>query len=316
MASRPRWGVFSTRAHLDPGALVPDVLLYDRLVFPTPAADDLERWRNNWPPDELEACLSKLDGLAHRVTWSAELREKWQEQFGKLSETAQQAEDIAFGLTPMVIAMSAWDDIRGASGQPIPPVPIAAFQTAGEAQAAAVFSAQNPPPRQELHHQVAVLFRRCLSMPLVSRSPVEGALAFDRAIELAHSEPYKLARRALYEWEDSVVSQEWPVSDAVRFLKERMIEHDALVTRTFGVATCMRVTFRLVGVAAGAAAGTAIAGPFGGFIGALAAEALKAAVGEGVEQLAEVGTARLPQFRRKDGPGALLSMGISALQPA
>ena len=33
---RQRWGTFSVRDHQDAGQLIPEVLLYDRLIFPVP----------------------------------------------------------------------------------------------------------------------------------------------------------------------------------------------------------------------------------------------------------------------------------------
>ena len=332
MHSRPRWGILSTRAHLDPGALVPDLLLYDRLVFPVPADDDLERWATEgWKPDDLRKCLDLLGPLAHSVTWSKELRDEWGTRFASMDEAAKQADGIAFGMTPMVIGMSAWKDVHSTEAESAPPVPIAAFQSAEEARAAVAYEPRAPASESDVHAGVAVLFRQCLAMPRRTHGPVEGMLAFERAIDLSRSKSYQQARRAFYDWEDGVTAQRWPVDDAVGQLKKLMIEHDALVRSRFPDAA-IRVALRIVGIASGAAVGAVVGGPAGAalggalgpFVGALAdaatksfEEATKSLVESGVENLVEMGSARLPRFRRSESasvsPGALLSMSVSAL---
>jgi len=116
--------------------------------------------------------------------------------------------------------------------------------------------------------------------------------------------------------EDAIVAQRWSVDDAVRELRRRMIAHDELVHDEFKK-TVANVASRIVGIAGGAAAGMAIAGPLGAAVGALAVEGAKALAAEGVERLVEVGSARFPLFRPGENPnvdpGAALSMAISAL---
>lgn len=53
---RQRWAAFSVRAHTHLQALATDILLYDRLIIPTPA-DESEYARfeaQGWRPDEVE----------------------------------------------------------------------------------------------------------------------------------------------------------------------------------------------------------------------------------------------------------------------
>lgn len=198
----------------------------------------------------------------------------------------------------------------------MPPIPIAAFQSPAEARAAAAFEPSLARDTPDAHRGVALLFRQCLAMPLPTHHPAEGKLAFARAIELSKSSEYQEARRALYDWEDDVVAQRWPVDTAVKALKECMIAHDGLVKSTFG-ATATRTTFRVVGIAAGAIAGQAVAERLCALAGGLAAEAARGLATAGVEKIVELGRARLPQFRRSPqaatDPGALLSMAISAI---
>jgi hypothetical protein len=315
MRSRPRWGIFSTRAHTDPGNLAADVLLYDRLVIPTPAEDDLKRWEDKgWRPADLEACLARLGPLAHGVRWDEPLREEVDRRLQVLKAIGRESEDIAYGLTPMSIAMTAWADVFSREG-PVPPVPVAAFQSKAEAEAVYAYSSKVAPEELALRQGIAALFRRCVAMPVAVNGPYEAMSALEKAIALSQRADYQDARRAMFDWEDEVLSQKWPVEAAIRELARRMTEHDGLVKKEFGK-TVKRQIFRIVGIAGGAIVGTLVAGPAGGFVGALASEGVRALADEGIQQLVEAGTARVPSFESRDttkDPGAALSMAISAM---
>ncbi len=86
--ARLLWGCYSVADHLEPRAFV---LLYDRLVIPTPSADDMARWEQRWDPERQARLLGILgptglpgtrselspvsrgeDDLGHRVSAQAE----------------------------------------------------------------------------------------------------------------------------------------------------------------------------------------------------------------------------------------------------
>ena len=51
-----RWGAFSVIDHKDDRKLATEVLIYDRLLIPTPMHWDLERWeKEEWDPKGLAA---------------------------------------------------------------------------------------------------------------------------------------------------------------------------------------------------------------------------------------------------------------------
>jgi hypothetical protein len=77
--ARRLWGCYSVADHLEPRAFVADLLLYDRLVVPVPAPDDVARWEEHWDPGRQQRLLKILGGLAERVEWSAPLREQFHE---------------------------------------------------------------------------------------------------------------------------------------------------------------------------------------------------------------------------------------------
>jgi hypothetical protein len=91
------WGSFSVADHKRPHAFVADVLVYDRLIVPTPAGDDDDRWaRNEWDTKLQATTLDVLrDGDQRRVLavpWDAAKRALYKER------TMELAADAAFDM--------------------------------------------------------------------------------------------------------------------------------------------------------------------------------------------------------------------------
>jgi hypothetical protein len=320
LESRPRWGILSTRAHLDPGKLVSDVLLYDRLVFPEPAPEDVERWRaEGWEPEKLTAILKHLGPLAHAARWTKDLRVEWKARFDALSTVASETDAIAYGMTPMVIAFTAWKDIQKKTDGV--PIPVAAFQSEEEAKAALAY--RTGPTDDPIHHGVALLFKRCLNVSAESAGALEGQAALEKAVELSATTDFQAARRTMYDWQDAISQQHWPVEKAIALLQEQMIDYDGRIQGRFGK-LAKHAAARIVSVGGGVALGAAIAGPAGSIVGGVVADGIREYVADlakglakkGIEAAVECGVARFPGFKstKSDGnPGAALSMAISAV---
>lgn len=102
---RQRWAAFSVRAHTHLQALATDILLYDRLIIPTPA-DESEYARfeaQGWRPDEVELRKIQSAGRIITIPWSAQLREEWRTGFEQLTELAV---EVAYGFTGYIAATS------------------------------------------------------------------------------------------------------------------------------------------------------------------------------------------------------------------
>src|SRR5215831_10707881 len=99
-----RWGAFSVIDHIDAGALAADVLLYDRLVLPTPEDPaDEERWKaNNWQPDLQKQRIDVLGDIADPVQWDEDRRLTYQREMDRLR--AEGATVNGFQLTGLVLA--------------------------------------------------------------------------------------------------------------------------------------------------------------------------------------------------------------------
>lgn len=104
------WGCYSVADHLPERAFVADLLLYDRLMIPTPAADDLERWQKKWDPERQARMLEILGPFAEQITWSAPLRDEWEKAFS--TQTLAQDADSAYQWTRRIISQQRGEEIR------------------------------------------------------------------------------------------------------------------------------------------------------------------------------------------------------------
>jgi hypothetical protein len=80
--SRRLWGCYSVKDHLEPRAFVADLLLYDRLVVPVPADDDIGRWEEErWDPERQKGLLEIAAPFVERIPWDDELQEQFLREF-------------------------------------------------------------------------------------------------------------------------------------------------------------------------------------------------------------------------------------------
>src|SRR5688572_33255574 len=98
-----RWGTLSVKDHKNTQGLVADLLLYDRLVFPTPPDEaQRERWRaEGWEPELLSSRLRMLGPQAIQAPWNESRRQRLREMF----EEQRQIGRDAFQTTRAVLAM-------------------------------------------------------------------------------------------------------------------------------------------------------------------------------------------------------------------
>lgn len=234
----PRWGIGSVRLHIEPDELAVAVLLFDRIVMPTPENTvEYERWASRgWKPDKLASRVVQLGDLVHIIPWDEGLRADWQARFEKAKTLGAEAERLAYGLTPTTIAMTAWEEVYGYAMRegraPVRPVPVAwysGFHGASE-ELGVEDVGGHMPALGELGREVAVLFRRELERPL-TKDPEES---LDIAVRLADDEEFTQARRSLFEWESLMAAQEVPPREAVRELCKAAMRYDEIVKHHAG----------------------------------------------------------------------------------
>jgi hypothetical protein len=101
------WGCYSVADHKSDKAFVADVVLYERVVVPVPAAPDGSDWDVEWEAAKQARLLKIMGEIALRIPWTPVRRAQWQQEW-----SAAQARDELLGpmhLTRMLIS----DEIAG-----------------------------------------------------------------------------------------------------------------------------------------------------------------------------------------------------------
>jgi hypothetical protein len=243
----PRWAVGSVRTHLDVEELILAVLLFDAIVLPTPDNDsEFARWKlRGWEPEEQEFRRINLGDLVYEVEWDDRLRGEWSSRWERLRQMGSDSEAVAYGLTPQVIAIKAWEDVfitAQQEGRAVErPVPIAWYphREAGVAREDLGLATEDlvegeeapvsaPPADDEprIERETALLFRREISVP----SSVDPDEALDAAVRLASTSEFITARRAQFDWELKVAGQKIDVEDAIRGLRRAAADYNEQVT--------------------------------------------------------------------------------------
>jgi hypothetical protein len=221
---RPRWGVGSVRLHLDIDDLALGLLLFDRLVIPTPASEaEFDRWvGQGWDPERLAHRVVQLADLVEMVPWDDQLQARWREQYDLLAELGAETEGIAYYSTPLVIADHAWSLIHreAEDAPPRPALPVIWCRSSADASVQLGIDSAN-----QVGQDIALEFRRELEYPLTEH-PEE---ALEVAYGLAVDPEFIAARRTMFEWELLVVGQSEDPVDALAGLRESARRYDEIV---------------------------------------------------------------------------------------
>ncbi|HYM08376.1 MAG TPA: hypothetical protein VEU11_17620 [Terriglobales bacterium] len=165
MASQ-RWGTFSVIDHKDAAAMVPEVLLYDKLVLPYPfSAEERQRWDIvGRDTGLLDRRFDALGPLAVKALWDLDRKKKFEVWMNELEhvdqDLAQMTEEarqkMAFAMTRHILAQD----------MPLPQdgtriVRVAAYQSEADLQSHFILDS-NPEEKERetlgylLAHRIAV----------------------------------------------------------------------------------------------------------------------------------------------------------------
>jgi hypothetical protein len=251
MGVRELWGSLSVADHIGARALVADVLLFDRVVTPTPPTGDEEeerRWvRNKWDPARQRRFLSILgqsggdDDLAVTVPWTQAKRDRFQalseasneSPTARSRERAMLAADLRFDsaqlkpdaqmMTRMILTRE-YDEHEADYAQTLPRtwvesiVPAyASFKMADQELKLRVKQPAESPARKT--QPVAQVIGWSLFVPANSDWSDEKSL--EEAAKLARTENYRLERESFRDWWRSNVGLGLPAENAVRELAKR-----------------------------------------------------------------------------------------------
>ncbi len=229
--ARERWGTFSVIDHKNAAALVPEVLLYDRLVLPVPPDDqERQRWQNKgWAPEVLDLRLGQLGDLAIRASWDLELRKDFRQRMEQLKQTQFDAtqmskeaqEALPYQMTRMILAQT---QSRVLPQDVTSVVTVAAYQSAHDFNAHFV-----------LDKASADSNRATLGFLLAQKFAVPGdkdpETALGKAIELSNDKAFREHRRKLYAWQDDVIGQGIPPQRAIQEMEEMVAQYNQCVER-------------------------------------------------------------------------------------
>jgi hypothetical protein len=103
------WGTFSVWDHVQPGAFLAEVVMYDRLVIPVPpnpdqaqtpedhafAREQWTRWeRAGWQPERMRALLDVVRPVAEPIEWDREHHEQWQQEYAEYESGSPAAANL------------------------------------------------------------------------------------------------------------------------------------------------------------------------------------------------------------------------------
>ncbi len=213
--ARERWGAFSVIDHINAAALIPEVLLYDRLVIPVPHDtyfDDRPRWVDKgWQPELLDKRLNELGDLAVRVTWNLERQKAFRLEMEKLKSIEMEAR-LPYQLTASILASEKPTLPSGISH-----VDVVAAYPSEEAFKADIQLKKAVPARNDLVKRdsdiahLGLLLGHLVAIPQDEDKPED---ALHEAIDLAKDKDFKEKRQALYEWQIKVIDQGYSPEEA------------------------------------------------------------------------------------------------------
>jgi hypothetical protein len=295
-----RWGAFSVVDHKDARKLATDVLLYDRLVLPTPPEWDRERWVSmNWDPAGLEARIVQLKeaDAAISATWDLERQKQWEQKFHDLQLDAQDM-NAALHMTRRVLAEHGRD-----------------YRPPGVFSVEVIAAYQSEMDFRDLDPHAASATSAELDFQIATRLVVPDSddpeHALDRALQVRTDSTFIRRRRRFHEWERKLLSQGVLPVDAADELVQLVAEYNESVRTSkggFRVETAMLVgglslaaLAAISGVAPSLVAGVGI----GALKGAQVISIGNAAVGAVLQIARHVRGRKEPDAAAKDFTGAM-----------
>ena len=220
---KERWAALSVKDHIDTRSLVPDILMYDRLVVPTCPAEqsEIDRWTaRGWDPKVQQKRLEKLGEIAVRVPWDLEHQIIFGTQMDNIkdkSETLNLSQEIPYKLT--ILILSQEQQSKAGFGVNVLP----AYHSIADFEADKFLLEEDQRGDQHINNQrLGLLLRHIIDIP----TDVNPENAFDTAVKLAEKDSFKAARRELYAWQEDIISRGFSVEDAARKADELVKQYN------------------------------------------------------------------------------------------
>jgi hypothetical protein len=245
-----RWGIGSTRLHLEAERLALGVLLFDRIVLPTPPdTAEGDRWDGlGWNTEAQARRIVQLGELVYFAPWDERLRNDWRQRLEHLKRIGADTEGLGYLMTPQVIAQSAWADVvaysdETGSAPQARPVPVVWAERPRD-----VVSVDNRAAVAPYEQVSAIRFRRVLEQP----ARVDPEATLDAALRLANEPEFQDARRALYTAEALAAAGAMTPDDFAARISTAVDRYNAVVA-AHERGTVRRVIHHVLPAATGAA---------------------------------------------------------------
>lgn len=294
-----RWGAFSVVDHKDARKLAADVLLYDRLVLPTPPDWDRNRWvEKEWDPDGLEQRIVQLGNAAIAATWDLERQKQWQEKFHALQEDARDM-NAALHMTRRVLAEH---------GRDYRPTGVGAVEVVAAYQSEADFNELDP------HGSLASagsMLDFLITQRLAIPEDEDQEHALKRSLELRGDSTFIKRRRRFHDWQRNILSNGVLPADAAEELVQLVSEYNDAVRKSkgsFRMETVMLVgglSFAALAAVAGVAPALVASVGIGALKGAQVVSIGNAAVGAVLQIARHLRGRKEPDANTGDFSGAM-----------
>jgi hypothetical protein len=254
--SRERWGAFSVMDHNDPASVAPDVLLYNKLVFPVPATPvDVARWESQgWHPDFQVKVLKALGGLAFSTGWNSQDQLKWADLYERLKHDTENivkeaTKELSYQATRMVLAQKDYPVPAGVDGIDV----VAADRSEREFRQRFDVDLEEV---SDITSSFGLRLRQRVAVPFSETDPMDALV---RSVELARDAGFLGKRTRVYELQNLVLSTAEP---ALESLQELDHETEALINYISVMVKPVKFTnaFAIVGIRPGYAVGRRFAG--------------------------------------------------------
>jgi hypothetical protein len=218
--AKERWGTFAVADHTRRNPFVADVLLYDRLVVPTPAdAAERTRWTKKlWAPGRLDETLAVLGDRAIPVAWDEHMREVFRTRAAAAKAVDQ---DANFGVTRQLLA----DDFLPKAGPGVVPVRVVAAY--GSAAAYEKEHSADTKPATGGSKSLTLALSHKFLVP--RRDGMSELKLLEKVVTLASKPGFKEKRNRMYEWQEKVIAEGISDEKALELMEEHVKAYNAAV---------------------------------------------------------------------------------------
>lgn len=259
--TRERWGTFSVKDHKMPRAFVADVLLYDRLIIPTPPDQaERDRWFGlGWSPDLLDKKLELLGDRSIHVPWFQFREEKLIKRYKLTNEVLFDTNNITNAIANNVDLLYVTRAVL--ANERLPQLPPGVSKIWPMAAYPAFYNYEEDQKQRAIENKSEELVMRLSQRFLVPDDDSQNDdELLQEAIELSSRDDFREKRQALYQWQDDIIEQQIPAEVAVAEMEDLLTQYNDVIKKSRRKLT-YKYAFLAIEVAVGLA-GAKFADPF------------------------------------------------------